>query len=296
MWATTSLNYITQPSNQLMRCLIVKSAKWLERARQLPLGHKARVDCPNCGEGTNTKAMIISHSAKAYSGSCFACSHQPFEMKGKQTLAEIAELKRINNESLLERDGEPLKLPEDYSTSIPLEGRLWLYSNGITEKLKAQYKIGYSERLKRVILPVYDTKGILTWYQCRAIHKGQTPKYMQPRRCKDSVVFQSKQSTAISNLSTVVVVEDMASTIRVGESSNTVSLLGTKASTVQINYLSKFDRVITWFDNDKAGKRGSAAIRQSCGLLTEGANIITEHDPKFYSKQQIQEILWQHLK
>jgi DNA primase len=75
-----------------------------------------------------------------------------------------------------------------------------------------------------------------------------------------------------------------------------VSLLGTKASTVQINYLSKFDKVITWFDNDKAGKRGSAAIRQSCGLLTNVANIITEHDPKFYSKQQIQEILCQHLK
>ena len=296
MWATTSLNYIIQPNNQLTRYLIVKSTNWLERARQLPLGHKARVDCPNCGEGTNTKAMIISHSAKAYSGSCFACSHQPFEMKGKQTLAEIAELKRINNESLLERDGEPLKLPEDYSTSIPLEGRLWLYSNGITEKLKAQYKIGYSERLKRIILPVYDTKDILTWYQCRAIHKGQTPKYMQPRRCKDSVVFQSKQRTVINNLSTVIVVEDMASTIRAGEASNTASLLGTKASTAQINYLSKFDKVITWFDNDKAGKRGSAAIRQSCGLLTNVANIITEHDPKFYSKQQIQEILCQHLK
>ena len=114
---------------------------------------------------------------------------------------------------------------------------------------------------------------------------------MQPRRCKDSVVFQSKQRAAISNPSTVIVVEDMASTIRVGEGCTTVSLLGTKASTTQINYSSKFDKVITWFDNDKAGKRGSAAIRQSCGLLTDVANIVTEHDPKFYSKQQIQEIL-----
>lgn len=274
----------------------MKSNNWLEIARNLPLGHKARVDCEQCGEGTNTKAMIVSHNIKSYSGSCFACSHQPFEMKGKQTLAEIAELKRINNESLHGAAGEPPALPTDFTTDIPLEGRLWLYSNGITDKLKREYSIGYSERLKRVVMPIFDSEGTLTWYQCRALLKGQTPKYLQPKGDKHSVVFQSKLRETEHNTSTIVVVEDIMSAIRVGELSTTVSLLGTKATTSQVNYLSKYDKVITWLDSDKAGKRGSASIRQSCDLLTETYNIVTEHDPKFYSKQQIKEILCQHLK
>jgi len=274
----------------------VKSSKWLEIARNLPLGHKARVDCENCGEGTNTKAMIVSHNVKSYSGSCFACSHQPFEMKGKQTLAEIAELKRINNESLCRTEGERLTLPTDFTTDIPLEGRLWLYSNGITSTLKQQYSIGYSPRLKRVILPIFDSEGTLTWYQCRALLTGQKPKYLQPSGDKSSVVFQSQLRETEHNPSTVVVVEDIVSAIRVGEVTNTISLLGTKATTAQVVCLSKYDRVVTWLDSDKAGKRGSTSIRQSCSLLTDTYNIITEHDPKFYSEQQIEEILCQHLK
>lgn len=274
----------------------MKSNKWLEIARNLPLGHKARVDCPVCGEGTNTKAMIVSHNIKAYSGSCFACSHQPFEMKGKQTLAELAELKRINNESLRPREGSLQQLPRDYTSDIPLEGRLWLYANGITEKLKTQYSIGYSERLRRVILPIYNSQGTLSWFQCRALLEGQQPKYLQPSGDKHSVVFQSKLRETEHNSSTVVVVEDIISAIRVGEVCNTISLLGTKATTAQVNCLSKYGTVITWFDSDKAGKRGSTSIRQSCSLLTNTANIVTEHDPKFYSKQQIKEILCQHLK
>ena len=274
----------------------MKSNNWLETARNLPLGHKARVDCPACGEGTNTKAMIVSHSIKAYSGSCFACGHQPFEMKGRQTLEQLTELKRINNEQLLERAGEPPSLPEDYTNDIPLEGRLWLYSNGITNKLQKRYSIGYSPRLKRVVLPIYNSEGTLIWYQCRAILSGQCPKYLQPRGDKSSVVFKSKLREAEYTGSTVVVVEDIMSAIRVGELYRTVSLLGTKATTSQINTLSTYDRVITWLDSDKAGKRGSAAIRQSCSLLTDTSNITTVHDPKFYSKQQISEILCQHLK
>lgn len=274
----------------------MKSSQWLEIARNLPLGHKARVDCPACGEGTNTKAMIVSHNVKAYSGSCFACSHQPFEMKGTQTLAEIAELKRINNESLRGTAGEPPVLPEDFTTDIPLEGRLWLYSNGITETLRTQYSIGYSARLRRVVMPVYDSEDTLKWYQCRALLDGQKPKYLQPSGDKHSVVFQSKLRETEHTTSTVIVVEDIMSAIRVGDVCNSVSLLGTKATTAQINHLSKYDRVITWLDSDKAGKRGSTAIRQACGILTETANIVTEHDPKFYSKQQVKEILCQHLK
>ncbi len=267
------------------------SSNWLEIAKQLPLGHKTRTDCPKCGEGTNTNAMMVSHSLKSYNGFCFACDHKPFEMKGKQTLEELKELKRINNESLQRTDAKRIELPDDFTRDIPLEGRLWLYSNGITNRLSRQYNIGYSERLRRVVLPVYDSKGTLIWFQCRALLTGQKPKYLQPSGDKSSMVFQSKQTSTTPTTSEVVIVEDIMSAIRVGEVYNTVSLLGTKADTAQINFLSKFDKVITWLDSDKAGKRGSAAIRQSLSILTETRDIRTRSDPKQYSRNQIEEIL-----
>lgn len=267
------------------------SRNWLETAKQLPLGHKTRVDCPECGENTNTNAMMVSHSSKSYNGFCFACDHKPFEMKGKQTLEELTELKRINNESLQPTEGARCELPEDFTQDIPLEGRLWLYSNGITDKHRRKYNIGYSERLRRVVMPVYDTKGDLIWFQCRALVKGQKPKYLQPSGDKGSVVFQSKTERDKGTKGRVVVVEDIMSAIRVGETTLAISLLGTKADTNQINTLSRFSNVTTWLDSDKAGRNGSKTIRQAVGLLTNTTDIVTELDPKAYSNQQIEKIL-----
>jgi hypothetical protein len=265
---------------------------WLEIAKQLPVGHKTRVDCPECGEGTQTKAMMVSHSLKAYSGYCFACGANPFETKGKQTLEQLAEIKRLNNELLATEEG-PLRLPKDATNNIPLEGRLWLYSNGITDRLRKQYNIMYSERLRRVILPVYDSKGTLIWFQCRALLEGQKPKYLQPSRDKASVVFESTSETTKRSTGSVVLVEDIMSAIRVGEVIKTFSLLGTRASIYQINSLSAYDTVSVWYDSDKAGKRGAATIRKTIGMLTDTKNICVEHDPKAYSKQQIENILCQ---
>ena len=264
---------------------------WLEKAKQLPLGHKARVDCNKCGEGTNTNAMMISHSLKSYNGFCFACNNQPFEMKGTQTLQELSELKRINNESLRQPENERPTLPEDFTTNIPLEGRLWLYSNGITDILLRKHNIGYSKRLRRVIMPIYDSEGTLVWYQCRALLDGQVPKYLQPSGDKAGLLFQSTPADTNKASNSLVVVEDIMSAIRVGEVWDTISLLGTKADTDQLITLSKYDHVVTWLDSDKAGKRGSAGIRQALSILTETRDVCTEHDPKTYSRQQIERIL-----
>lgn len=273
---------------------MMTSNNWLEIAKRLPLGHKTRVDCPECGENTNTNAMMVSHSSKSYNGFCFACDHKPFEMKGKQTLEDLAELKRINNESLQPTEGARCELPEDFTPDMPLEGRLWLYSNGITDTLKRKYNIGYSKRLRRVVMPVYNTKGDLIWFQCRALVKGQQPKYLQPSGDKSSVLFQSKTEEDKGTKGRVVVVEDIMSAIRVGETTLTISLLGTKADTSQINTLSRFSEVVTWLDSDKAGRNGSKTIRQAVGLLTHTKDLVTELDPKSYSNQQIETILCQH--
>ena len=260
--------------------------EWLEIAKDLPLGHKARIPCSQCG--TNDKSLIVNHGSKSYNAYCFRCGDNPFEMKGELSLAELARIKELNNHAISKR--LPLSLPEDYTTDIPLAGRLWLYSGGLTESVWREYGIGYSATLERVILPVYknNTSKELVWYQCRAIHKGQSPKYIQPSDARDTVLFESAGKETDTRC---VIVEDILSAIRVGKTRKAFSLLGTKITTPQANTLSKYKEVTTWLDSDKAGVTGAYSIRKALQLVTEVRNIVTAEDPKKLSDRDIRELL-----
>ena len=258
---------------------------WIEIAEQLPTGHKTRGNCPTeCGSGGT---LIINHNTKGYSAHCFRCDFNSFEGKGKQSLAELARIRELNEQASEVK--LTLELPDDYTTDIPLHGRLWLYKGGLTESVWKQHHIGYSASLDRVILPVYNTSGSLIWYQCRALLEGQKPKYIQPARDRSTIMFHVGCSG--ENLQRVVIVEDILSAIRVGKHLPTVSLLGTKITTSQATTLADYGRVTTWLDPDKAGRAGAYAIRKTLGLITEVENIVTDKDPKELSDQQIKETL-----
>ena len=257
---------------------------WLEIAKELPLGHKTRSQCHECG--TTDKSLIVNHSHKAYNAYCFRCGSQPFEMKGEMSLEELKQMKELNHAAHTSK--LKLALPEDFSHDIPLEGRLWLYSGGITESTWKEFGIGYSESLRRVILPVYNDKKALVWYQCRAVFKGQSPKYIQPSDGRDTVIF--KCGNSISNKQCVIV-EDILSAIRVGKHTVAASILGTKITTSQAQALSQFDTVVTWLDSDKAGVKGAQAIRKTLQLVTRVTNVVTKKDPKCLSDEQIRQEL-----
>jgi hypothetical protein len=255
---------------------------WTTIAKDIPLGNKVRIKCPaDCGEG---ETFSINHAVKNYWGNCYRCGYSPVEFKGQQTLAELKRIRELNDEAaemVLQ-----IKLPQDFTNEIPRHARIWLFKGGITEETWRKYGIGYSERLDRVVLPVYDTKGNLEWYQCRALHEGQIPKYLQPSRDRSCIMFHAKPETATNNRRAIVV-EDILSAIRVGKNINTYSLLGTKITTEQASVLSKYDNVTTWMDPDKAGKDGAYKIRKTLGLVTDVSNILTSVDPKKLSNKEI---------
>tara|TARA_R110000851_G_scaffold5915_2_gene24016 strand:+ start:537 stop:1244 length:708 start_codon:yes stop_codon:yes gene_type:complete len=234
----------------------------------------------------------VNHNAKAYTIHCFACDYHDFESKGILSLEERKRIQDLNTEAL--RAVRDIKLPEDITyepTEFSREARMWLFKGGLTPSVWKQYRIGYSKRLERVVLPVYDTNNTLIWFQCRAVLKGQSPKYLQPSRDRSNVLFTAGIAT---DRARAIVVEDIMSAIRVGEATTTelaVSLLGTKITEGQAAYLGQFERCTSWLDGDKAGRRGSNNIRKTLSLLTECDNIRTTEDPKFYSNKQIQEIL-----
>ena len=260
--------------------------EWKSKAKNLPLGQKTRSNC-ECGDG-NT--LVINHNTKYFSCHCFRCGLQEFEDKGTQTLAEIAEMNKLNERA--RNTKLKLELPHDYTEDIPLLGRLWLYKAGIGERLWKKYRIGYSEHLKRVILPVYDRAGKLQWYQCRAVHKSQKPKYIQPSYGRETVLFSS-QRISTQTKERVVIVEDILSAIRVGEVSPTISILGTKLTTSQANTITTYKSVDIWLDPDSAGIKGAASIKRTLGLTSEARIIRSQQDPKMLTDQQIEEALCQ---
>lgn len=259
--------------------------KWLEIAKQLPVGGKTDGVCPEgCGSGSK---LSINHSVKTYWCNCYRCGFTEQVYKGKQTLEELRYIRELNERASTEK--LTLELPHDYTTEIPLEGRLWLYKGGITETVWRKYRFGYSKTMRRVILPVYDSKGNLIWYQCRALLEGQSPKYVQPARSRDTVYFLAGAETR--GVSEVVIVEDILSAVRVGKFKTSCSLLGTKITTSQANFLGKFDRVIVWLDADRAGQSGATKISRTLGLATEVKRVRSAVDPKALTDQQIQECL-----
>lgn len=259
---------------------------WLEEAKNLPLGHKTRLE-HNCGSG---RTLIVNHNLQGYSAYCFRCGEQEFEGKGKQSLQELTRIRELNAQAAQEITS--VELPEDLTGDIPLAGRIWLYKAGLTPSTWNEYGIRYSPSMERVYLPVCkDGKPI--WFQARAIHAGQTPKYLQPSADRSTVLFESAPIHPTKGV--VVLTEDIVSAIRVGEVAPAISLLGTKITTAQAGYISKYDRVVIWLDSDKAGRVGAANIGRTLSLLTETTNICTTDDPKLLTKQQITEQLKAYL-
>lgn len=271
---------------------------WLEVAKNLPVGQNARIDCPQCGQGTNTNAAIVNHNPKYYSCYCNACGPVAHESKGVLSLEERAHIQDLNNEAFRLAIQSTVELPKDTTfepEDFSREARMWLYKSGLTPTVWRKYRIGYSARLKRVVLPVYGASGNLIWYQCRAILAGQKPKYIQPSADRTHVYFTAGNE---GHCDRAIVVEDIMSAIRVGEATlectkptRSVSLLGTKITSSQADYLSEHARVSTWLDGDKAGKAGARLVRQVVGMLTEVDNIRTVEDPKCYSNKEILEYL-----
>jgi len=263
---------------------------WLDLAQNLPFGHTGRCECPSCGIGTGATAAIINHNAKAYTVHCFACDFHDFHSKGILTLAERKRINDLNDEAnkqvhKLELPEDTTYTPEDFSRSA----RTWLFKAGLTPTVWKKYNIGYSKRLERVVLPIYNAAGELIWFQCRAILNGQKPKYIQPSANKSKVLFTANRKES----GRVILVEDIMSAIRVAGAVDTtvISLLGTKITPGQADIISTHSRCTLWLDGDTAGKRGSYNIRQTLGLLTDCDNVRTTEDPKFYSNKHIKEIL-----
>ncbi len=259
----------------------LEQAKQLERGRDKRIGHY-------CGDGDVLK---IAHTKDGYSAYCFRCGDSGFTGHVRQTLSQFDFLQQKEVEDEI---CKTMELPSDFTTDIPQDHAIWLYKAGIGILENKALGFGYSKRLGRVVLPVYQD-GELVYLQARATRfPEQQPKYLNIAGADKGGILYKRYPDGSDSLltSTVVITEDILSAARIGEVNISYSLLGTKLSDGQANQIGKYANAIWWLDGDNAGITGARKGQRKLQFLVESQRIIrTPKDPKCYSKRIIRKIL-----
>ncbi len=184
----------------------------------------------------------------------------------------------------LAKDPMVKSLPEDFTFVIPRIGLDWLAGVNISPELARLYNIGYSASWDRVIVPSY-LDGVLLGWQGRLLGEvpgeSSRPKYLQAEGQKP-LLFLSH--SARTNPSFVVLVEDAASAIVLGEHLPTVAILGTSFDREgkQLALLASITKsFVLWLDGDQAGQAAARILEKrldNIGLVLE--TVTTAEDPK----------------
>lgn len=276
----------------------LRKESWLHLAKRLAPGSRRYVDHEDCGAG---RTLVVSTTETGWSAHCFRCNQNGFEPYGDRCLSE---LQNVNYGLLQQKDNAfergSCKLPDDFTKEIPDEAALWLYKAGIFKSTARDYGFGWSRGTQRVILPIYEgTNGAqtLVYMQARSID-GRKPKYLNNTALsKGSVLFKSTGTLTLP-LATVVITEDILSSVRVGALPvPAVSTLGTSLSDEQAFWIaSNYKQAFFWYDGDTAGIKGSLAGAAKLKMVGVNTRCIrTTLDPKCYSNREMLSILKEHI-
>jgi len=190
-----------------------------------------------------------------------------------------------------------IRLPVDYKTisdndlsAIPKEGLAWLYKYNITREEIIKYGIGYSERYKRLILPVFKEEELIYW-QGRNLKKPtkEHPKYLNIRQSGAKSVFFKCKSLVLSR--SLVVVEDILSAIRCSHQCDSLALLGSYFPLEILKEFSPYERVYIYLDSDKYKESIKASIKFHQLTGKEFKVIYQDKDPKDLTDEQLNKLI-----
>lgn len=247
---------------------------WLTLAEEIGVGHSRRIDC-ECGTG---KSAIVSNTNREYHIHCFRCGLH------KNSQKKNLKLKIIGDEITCLTT---LELPQDYSLELTMKAQLYLWEKGIYPTLAKKYKLGWSEKLQRLIVPVYKRDELLA-VMARDVTGLMQRKVLNSVGRKDTL-FYSKSAECSTRK--IVLVEDAFSCMKVGEVTQCWSLNGTALTEEVIRKLLHMKKVTVWLDPDGPGRRAAIKIKKRLGSLVPVRIIQSEKDPKYYTVEEIKETL-----
>lgn len=247
--------------------------------------------CSTC----NSSDGLTEYEKNTY---CFSCGE--FKYKGK-TPTEFEHYFPIWEDTHTE---EGLQLPYTTNSKFNHRAESWLMKNGLTPALRSLYRIGFvanetvpvpkskwTVKLQnRIIFPCYGVNGLL-YYQARATDPDDKVKYYT---IGEKAPFWAHRH---EDKKSIVITEDIVSTIRAGIITNAVALCGTKFSKELLLQLTEnYDRIIVWMDSDRAGVRAARELTKRLRLLTDNVvKVRSRKEAKQCHTSELNRILSQYM-
>lgn len=227
--------------------------------------------------------LRVEHKAEGFHAFCFRCGDTGWLPHPAPSLSErLAALARVKEAELQATATIDLPAPMTVDPQQwPAPARVWLYKAGLSNDDIEGLGFYYNERLKRVVMPIYQG-GKLVYWQARSLERG-VAKYINPAVDKAGVMptYGSGPLTLLT--------EDILSAYKAGRVTQAIALMGTRLShTLLVRLAQAGQPVGVMLDPDKAGI--SAAIKVRKQLINAGVDAHIVHvprDPKLLTTQEI---------
>lgn len=232
--------------------------------------------CPKCGSRDNL-AVYADHEY------CFGCGYVNFYAYHPRRILDTKETTR-----------KIVSLPEDIAPYIPAVADNWIKKYDLTQRELNDNRVVWSEQRSLLVFPYFDEKMFLFGWQGRYFGSDpKHPKWTGSGNFKDMVRVYHPNPLTSSKDTSIIIIEDIISTIKLSRQYNSSCLFG---STVNFNhYITIFNKYkpkefIIWLDKDKM--KESYKYSYSFNKIGIACRVIsTDLDPKLYSNDEIRRII-----
>lgn len=216
---------------------------------------------------------------------CFSCTDRVGHVP---TLKEL--FSKTESLSLTKKDMRTL--PSDMVHAFPTEPLKWLRKFGITDFEIHRNNIGWSPSLEWIIFPIYDDEDstkVVAWEVRNFSDAGPKSLFYGSKKDVIHIISYNKLET----VNTIVIVEDIISSIKVGRVYPCLCLFGSEIDTMTLIKLKKMvegwdlpPHLTLWLDPDKLDQ--SLKIGQQAFFVGFDVSIVyTIQDPKYHDADKI---------
>lgn len=227
--------------------------------------------CPRCGS---------SDAYGEYSDGSWWCFSCKLYKPAKNTLQSVTNL------NVTKVTKELQGLPNDCVSDITGEPLLWLRKYHLTNENIFENNILWSASHEMLIFPYFEDGNLLCW-QGRYFPQ-RVPKTLTRGSHEQNLLLHYCNNSD----SSVCVVEDTVSGIKVSSIMDSCVLWGSNLSNQKARKLSKlYDHLVLWLDGDKTADM--IKFQNRYGWMFKSCKVIsTELDPKEHTTEQIKELLY----
>lgn len=248
-------------------------------------------ESPDCS-GQSKSLKIERKEDGTISAHCFRCGQSgwfsPDFYRAKEALR--------NNRQAGNKSSKPssrFTYPSDATGSTsewPAYARNWIRQYGLSNNEITENGISYSPYFDRLYFDVFDTNGKSGFASRRLSEYDEKPKWLY---FADGGIWQGVSPNDQKTDSTLVLVEDIVSAIKIRRLEDALALLKTTINVDTMTKLFAYKHFIIWLDNDNRQVKLNQ-LKLANRLSTLGTTrVVHSTDPKNLSMNEIREILYE---